>query len=76
MLLIHDDMMIGARKGSPLVIGVGGENVSGIGCSGDLTYTKQVIYLEEGDWCVLTKASYTIYNEAGDEVPVGRDRRR
>ncbi|MFC6199921.1 glutamine--fructose-6-phosphate transaminase (isomerizing) [Ponticaulis profundi] len=65
----HDDMMIGARKGSPLVIGVGeGEMFLGSDALAISPYTKQVIYLEEGDWCVLTKASYTIYNEAGDEV--------
>lgn len=65
----HDDLMIGARKGSPLVIGIGeGEMYLGSDALALSQHTNQVIYLEEGDWCVLRKTSYEIFN--ADGMPV------
>ncbi len=65
----HEDLMIGARKGSPLVIGLGkGENFLGSDAIALSPYTDQVIYLEEGDWCVLSKTEYTIFDADGREV--------
>ncbi|MEO1552488.1 MAG: glutamine--fructose-6-phosphate transaminase (isomerizing), partial [Pseudomonadota bacterium] len=65
----HDDLMIGARKGSPLVIGVGdGEMFLGSDALAVAPFTNRVVYLEEGDWCVLQHDAYTIFDEAGAEV--------
>ena len=65
----HDDLMIGARKGSPLVIGVGdGEMFLGSDALAVAPFTNRVIYLEEGDWCTLSRTSYTIYDAEGREV--------
>ncbi len=65
----HNDLMIGARKGSPLVIGVGdGEMYLGSDALALSPYTQSVIYLEEGDWCVLTKESYDIFDASGAQV--------
>ena len=65
----HNDLMIGARKGSPLVVGVGDDEMFlGSDALAVAPFTNKVIYLEEGDWCVLNRKSYTIYDANGDTV--------
>ena len=62
-------LMIGARRGSPLAIGIGdGEMFLGSDAIALAPLTKSIIYLEDGDWAVLTDANYTIYNETDHEV--------
>lgn len=65
----HDDLMICARLGSPLAIGVQDDFM----CVGSdaLTlspFVDQLIYLEEGDCAVLTRDSYKIYASEGQIV--------
>ena len=64
-----NQLMIGARKGSPLVIGVG-ENEMFLGSDALAVgpFTNRVVYLDEGDWCVLSRDTYTIYSEGDEEV--------
>ncbi|RIJ18027.1 glutamine--fructose-6-phosphate transaminase (isomerizing) [Henriciella mobilis] len=63
------DLMIGARKGSPLAIGVGdGEMYLGSDALAVAPFTNRVIYLEEGDWCVLHRESYEIFDAKGHPV--------
>ena len=65
----YPDLMIGARKGSPLVIGIGeGEMYLGSDALALSPFTSKVIYLEEGDWCLLGKTSYEIFDAAGQSV--------
>ena len=65
----REDFLIGARKGSPLVIGVGdGEMFLGSDALAVAPFTNRVVYLEEGDCCVLSHTSYTIYDEQGAQV--------
>jgi len=65
----YDNLMIGARKGSPLVIGVGeGEMFLGSDALAVAPFTNKVIYLEEGDMCVLSQDTYQIYDVAGQNV--------
>ncbi|MBI1339766.1 glutamine--fructose-6-phosphate transaminase (isomerizing) [bacterium] len=65
----EEDLMMGARQGSPLVIGVGrGEMFLGSDALAVGPFTSQVIYLEEGDACVLHRGSRSIFNTAGEEV--------
>ena len=65
----HDDLMIGARKGSPLAIGYGdGEMYLGSDAIALAPFTDTISYLEDGDWAVLTRGSGVIHNAAGDEV--------
>ena len=64
----EDDLMIGARKGSPLAVGYGdGEMYLGSDAIALAPFTDSVSYLEEGDWVVLTRKSAVVRN-ARDEV--------
>jgi len=63
------DMLIGARLGSPLVIGFGdGETYLGSDALALAPLTQKIAYLEEGDWAVVTREGATIYDAAGQEV--------
>ena len=61
------DKIIAARKGSPLVIGVGeNENLVASDAAALVDHTRQVIYLEDGEVACLTAESLvtkTIYDE-------------
>jgi glucosamine--fructose-6-phosphate aminotransferase (isomerizing) len=66
-----DNEMFCARHGSPLAIGVGdGEMFLGSDAMALAPLTNQLIYLEEGDWAVLTATSYEIFDR--DNTPVER----
>ncbi|MBZ6378782.1 glutamine--fructose-6-phosphate transaminase (isomerizing) [Pacificimonas flava] len=58
------DMMIGARKGSPLVVGFTdeGETYLGSDALALAGLTQRICYLKEGDWCVVTRDGATIYD--------------
>ncbi|HEC81847.1 MAG TPA: glutamine--fructose-6-phosphate transaminase (isomerizing), partial [Thermoplasmatales archaeon] len=57
------DKLVGARKDSPLVVGVGdNENFFASDIPAVLNYTNRFIYLEDKDVCVLTKNSITVFN--------------
>ncbi len=65
----HDELMIGARRGSPLAIGVGdGEMFLGSDAIALSHLTADVIYLEDGDWAVLTPTNSEIFDEGGNPV--------
>lgn len=58
------DLMIGARKGSPLVVGIGdSEMFLGSDAIALAPFTERLIYLEEGDHAVLTRDQVTVYDE-------------
>ncbi len=62
----EEDLMIAARKGSPLAIGHGlGEMYLGSDAIALAPMTDRITYLEEGDWAVLTRAGVTIRDAAG-----------
>ncbi len=57
----EQDLMIAARKGSPLAIGYGdGEMYVGSDAIALAPMTDRITYLEEGDWAVLTRHSVEI----------------
>jgi glucosamine--fructose-6-phosphate aminotransferase (isomerizing) len=65
----EQELMIGARKGSPLVIGVGeGEMFLGSDALAVAPFTNRVIYLEEGDLCVLSREQYQVFTAKGDPI--------
>ncbi|MBV6634549.1 MAG: glutamine--fructose-6-phosphate transaminase (isomerizing) [Mameliella sp.] len=62
----EDDLMVAARKGSPLAIGHGeGEMYVGSDAIALAPLTPHITYLEEGDRAVLTREGVTIRDEAG-----------
>lgn len=61
----EDDLLIAARKGSPLAIGHGnGEMFVGSDAIALAPMTDTVTYLEEGDWAVITRKGVEIFDEA------------
>jgi glucosamine--fructose-6-phosphate aminotransferase (isomerizing) len=67
--------VVGARRGSPLVAGIGeGENFLGSDVQALIRQTNQFIYLEEGDIVEITPAACAIFSADGE--PVQRPVRR
>ncbi len=65
----EDDLMIGARKGSPLAIGYGdGEMYLGSDAIALAPFTDTISYLEDGDWAVMTHKGVEIRDEQGARV--------
>ena len=65
----YENLMIGARRGSPLAIGYGdGEMYLGSDALALAPLTRQICYLEEGDWVEISADKAILYNEAGDVV--------
>ena len=68
----HPGEMIVARKGSPLVIGIGEEEtVVASDVSAIVAHTRQVIYLDDGDVARILPGSVEVFTL--DNVPVARD---
>ncbi len=65
----QDDLLIAARKGSPLAIGHGeGEVFVGSDAIALSPMTDQITYLEEGDWAVLTRNNIEIIDANGQRA--------
>ncbi len=65
----EDDLMIAARKGSPLAIGHGtGEMFVGSDAMALAPLTDRITYLEEGDRATITRNGATIYDAAGQRA--------
>lgn len=65
----HPDMLVAARKGSPLVIGIGiGEHFIASDVSALLPVTQNFIFLEDGDVAKLTRDKVEIYSAATGEL--------
>ena len=70
--LKHPDVMVCARVGCPLLIGLGtGENFVASDVSAVLGATRRVMYLEEGDVAELTRSRVRVVD--ADGRPVERD---
>jgi glutamine---fructose-6-phosphate transaminase (isomerizing) len=65
----EEDLLIGARRGSPLAVGFGeGEMFLGSDAMALAPLTKKIAYLDEGDWVVLRRDNVTFYDENDQEV--------
>lgn len=65
----YPDLMIGARRGTPLAVGYGDNEMFLASDSYALApLTNQVSFLEDGDWVVVTKSHVTIYDSAHQKV--------
>jgi glucosamine--fructose-6-phosphate aminotransferase (isomerizing) len=63
------DLLICARRGSPLAIGYGeGEMFVGSDALALAPLTRRITYLEEGDWAVVTSRAVTIFDRANQKV--------
>jgi glucosamine--fructose-6-phosphate aminotransferase (isomerizing) len=67
----EDDLILGARRGSPLVVGWGedemylGSDALAVG-----PFTQKISYLEEGDYVAVTKSGARMFDASG--APVDR----
>ena len=60
------DILLVARQGSALAIGLGdGESFIGSDAVGLAPLTRRVVYLKEGDWAVVRRDGITIRNREG-----------
>jgi len=64
----EEDLLIGARKGSPLAVGYGdGEMYLGSDAIALAPFTDTISYLEDGDWAVVTRQGVKVH-DANDQV--------
>jgi glutamine---fructose-6-phosphate transaminase (isomerizing) len=71
----EDDLLIAARRGSPLAIGYGdGEMYLGSDAIALAPFTDMISYLEEGDWAVVSRKSVEIFDE--NDKPVTREKKK
>ena len=65
----HPGILIGARRGSPLVVGYGvNETYIGSDALALAPLTQEISYLEEGDWVVVTRIGASIYDAENTAV--------
>ena len=65
----YPNLLIGARLGSPLVVGHGDdETYLGSDALALAPLTQRIAYLEEGDWVVCTREGTQVYNQANEPV--------
>ena len=66
---VDPDVLVCARQGSPLIIGVGvGEHFIGSDIQAILPVTSKFMYMENGDVAVLERHQVTIIDESGKQV--------
>jgi len=65
----EDNLLIGARKGSPLAIGYGeGAMFVGSDAIALAPFTDTVSYLDDGDWVVVSRAGAEVHDAQGEVV--------
>lgn len=65
----NDNLLIAARRGSPLAIGYGeGEMYIASDAYALAPLTQKITYLNEGDWAEITRNSVTIYDSENNKV--------
>ena len=65
----HDNLMIAARRGSPLAVGYGdGEMYFGSDALALAPLTRRLSYLQEGDWAVATRESVELFDTEGNTI--------
>ena len=63
------DLIVGARRGSPLAVGYGpNENYLGSDSYALKSMTNKISYLNDGEFCILKKNIVEFYNEEGVKV--------
>ena len=63
------DLIVGARRGSPLAVGYGpNENYLGSDSYALKSMTNKISYLNDGEFCILKKNLVEFFNEKGSKV--------
>ena len=63
------DLIIGARRGSPLAVGYGpNENYLGSDSYALKSMTNKISYLEDGEFCFIKKDQVNFFNEEGIKI--------
>jgi len=65
----HPEMLIAARNGSPLVVGIGdGENIIASDPQAVVAHTRRVVYLEDGEMAVITADTVKVSTLSGRNI--------
>ncbi len=63
------DLIIGARRGSPLAVGYGpNENYLGSDSYALKSMTNKITYLDDGEFCIIKKDQILFFNEDGKKI--------
>ncbi len=63
------DLIVGARRGSPLAVGYGpNENYLGSDSYALKSMTNKITYLEDGEFCIIKKDQVLFFNENGTKI--------
>jgi glucosamine--fructose-6-phosphate aminotransferase (isomerizing) len=63
------DLIVGARRGSPLAVGYGpNENYLGSDSYALKSMTNKISYLEDGEFCIIKKDHVTFFNNEGKKI--------
>ena len=63
------DLIVGARRGSPLAVGYGpGENYLGSDSYALKSMTNKITYLDDGEFCIIKKTEVSFFNEKGKKI--------
>ena len=63
------DLIVGARRGSPLAVGYGhNENYLGSDSYALKSMTNKITYLEDGEFCIIKKDEVNFFNEKGKKI--------
>jgi len=65
----HPDLIVGARRGSPLAVGYGpNENYLGSDSYALKSMTNKISYLNDGEFCIVKKDSVEFFDEKGNKI--------
>ncbi|MFL2853766.1 MAG: glutamine--fructose-6-phosphate transaminase (isomerizing) [Candidatus Pelagibacter sp.] len=70
-IIFKDDpnLIIGARRGSPLAVGYGpGENYLGSDSYALKSMTNKISYLNDGEFCIIKKDNVEFFNQSGKKI--------
>ena len=63
------DLIVGARRGSPLAVGYGpNENYLGSDSYALKSMTNKISYLDDGEFCIIKKDHVEFFNEEGSKI--------
>ena len=63
------DLIVGARRGSPLAVGYGpNENYLGSDSYALKSMTNKITYLDDGEFCIIKKDEVNFFNQEGKKI--------